>query len=86
MGSGGSPGNRQLTVDVYQFTGPESVVLLQSLPSQGVTDLGAFSVGGQWYVLVANGEDNTGNNIVDSTVWRWNGTALELTQVRPSYI
>ena len=65
---------------MYQFTGPEAVTLVQRLPSQGVSDLATFSVGDQWYVLVANGEDNAGNNIVDSTVWFWNGTALELAQ------
>ncbi len=81
LANGGSPGNRLLTVDVYQFTGPESVALVQQLPSQGVVDMATFSVGGDKYVLVANGEDNVGNDIVDSTLWRWNGTSLQLSQV-----
>lgn len=81
VASGGSPGNRQLSVDVYRFTDPESVALVQQLPGLGVTDLVSFSAGGQWYVLVANGEDNTGSNIVDSTVWWWNGTAFVMSQV-----
>ncbi len=81
LANGGSSGNRELTVDVYQFIGPESVSLVQQLPSQGVVDLATFSVGSEWYVLVVNGEDNTGDNIVDSTLWWWNGTSLVLSQV-----
>ncbi len=68
-------------MDVYQFTGSESIALVQTLPSLGVTDLGAFSAGGQWHVLVANGENNAGINFVDSTLWRWNGSGLEQEDV-----
>lgn len=38
----------------------------------------------EWYVVVANGEDNTGNPNVDSFMYRWNGTALVLTQHLPT--
>lgn len=34
----------------------------------------------EWYVVVANGEDNSGNPNVDSIVYRWNGTGLEQHQ------
>ena len=38
----------------------------------------------EWYVAVANGEDNAGNPNVDSYVYRWNGTALVLVQRLPT--
>lgn len=38
----------------------------------------------EWYVVVANGEDNTGNPNVDSLVYRWNGTFLEQSQILSS--
>ena len=81
VANAGRPGNRELTVDVYQFSGTNSLTLLQTIPSVGATDVISFSVSGQWYVLVANGEDNQGNTIVDSTLWAWNGTLLEPFQV-----
>jgi len=81
VANGGQPGNRQLTVDLYQFTRPESVSLVQSIPSVGVRDLATFSMGGAWYVLVVNSEDDSGSTTVDSTLWRWSGTSLESTQV-----
>lgn len=37
-----------------------------------------------WYVVIANGEDNSGNPNVDSFLYRWNGTALELIQRLPT--
>lgn len=82
VANAGLPGNRELTVDVYQFSGSETLTLLQTLPSVGVSDVISFSLSGQWYVLVANGEDNQGNTIVDSTLWAWNGTLLERFQVQ----
>ena len=36
----------------------------------------------QWYVVVANGEDDTGNTNVDSVVYQWNGTTLEAVQAQ----
>lgn len=34
----------------------------------------------EWYVVIANGEDDTGNTNIDSVVYQWNGTALQAVQ------
>ena len=54
---------------------------VQTLPTVGATDVVTFqSMSQDWFVVVANGVDNTGNPNVDSVVYRWNGTGLQQVQ------
>ena len=56
---------------------------MQSLSTVGASDVTSFQLPGNmdWYVVVVNGEDNTGNPNLDSVVYRWNGTQLVQTQI-----
>ena len=48
----------------------------------GASDVVSFqTTGGDWYLVIANGRDNTDNPNVDSLVLRWNGTAFQQSQV-----
>ena len=55
---------------------------LQSIPTMGASDVVSFqTTNGDWYLVIANGRDNTDNPNVDSLVLRWNGTAFQQSQV-----
>ena len=49
---------------------------VQSIPTQGASDVVSFNVGGSCYIVVANGEDNDINPNVDTVIYRWSGSAF----------
>ena len=49
---------------------------VQSLPTQGASDVVSFNVGDSCYIVISNGEDNDANPNVDTVVYRWSGTAF----------
>ncbi len=58
------------------------MIQVHLLPTSGAADVAAFQSPStqDWYVVVANGVDDSGNPNVDSSVYRWNGTGLEQFQ------
>lgn len=49
---------------------------VQSIPTQGASDVLSFDVDGTCYIVVANGEDNDANPNVDTVVYRWSGSSF----------
>lgn len=49
---------------------------VQSLPTQGASDVLSFDVDGTCYIVVANGEDNDANPNVDTVIYRWSGSSF----------
>ena len=49
---------------------------VQSIPTQGASDVVSFDIDGSCYVVIANGEDDDANPNVDTVVYRWSGTAF----------
>ena len=59
---------------------------IQNLSTVGANEVLSFqsSSSMDWYVVIANEEDNSGNPNVDSFLYRWSGTTLELVQRLPT--
>ena len=49
---------------------------MQSIPTQGASDVVNFNIGDSCYIVIANSEDNDANPNVDTVVYRWSGTAF----------
>lgn len=72
-----------MTVLLFEICWYVMISQIQTLPTLGASDVTSFqsSSSSEWYVVVANGEDNAGNPNLDSVVYRWNGTMLVQTQL-----
>lgn len=59
---------------------------IQNLSTVGASEVLSFQSPSSmdWYVVVANEEDDSGNPNVDSFLYRWSGTTLELVQNLPT--
>lgn len=49
---------------------------IQSIPTQGASDVVSFDVDGVCHIVIANSEDNDANPNVDTVVLRWSGTSF----------
>lgn len=53
-----------------------SLLQVQSIPTQGASDVVSFNIGGVSYIVISNSEDNDANPNVDTIVYRWGGTSF----------
>lgn len=53
-----------------------SILQVQSIPTQGASDVVSFNIGDSCYIVIANSEDNDANPNVDTVVYRWSGTTF----------
>lgn len=76
-------GNREINSELYKWNG-NTFVKHSDIPTKGAVECVSMYIDGDYYLMITNNMDNSGNTDINSEILKWNGNAFNHFQYIPT--
>ncbi|KAH9498632.1 Adhesion G-protein coupled receptor V1 [Bulinus truncatus] len=77
VANGGREGKRQVSTNLYSITGQGTLQMLQSLSTNGASDVEYFTINSRHFLFVTNALDDISKSDISSYLYEWNLNAAQ---------